>query len=382
MRSVLLETRIALRSKFGTGPVPSTVLIVSDGEEFTSEQQFAPIKRHATLVAATHGIVFTFENVSTALRRSARSLRKFDAVGLKLSFRTTATEATRIVKRFSDALKGSGKTLLYFDGDDDLAVLWPDVLDTCDIYIKKHIFSDKNMYLQGFKGKSNLTDYVCRTFETSFEDDIIPQTSPLTVAAIPKIVLGWNIAMDDKIADLAASPFVSNARERDIDISCRASVPEDVWTHPIRDAAVCAIEALGDRYKVFAPTSRVPQDVYYDELLRSRISVSPFGFGELCWRDFEVILCGALLVKPDMSHVRTYPDLFIPGETYVPVSWDYSDLPQVCDRYLSDKEARLRITAEAKRRLLAALEPQSFVYVFGEVMMATGIISENRAVAP
>ena len=39
----------------------------------------------------------------------------------------------------------------------------------------------------------------------------------------------------------------------------------------------------------------------------SRICISPFGYGEICWRDFEAILCGCLVVKPDMSHVETNP---------------------------------------------------------------------------
>ena len=91
--------------------------------------------------------------------------------------------------------------------------------------------------------------------------------------------------------------------------------------------------------------------------MRSRICVSPFGFGEICWRDFEAILFGCLLVKPDMGHVRTQPNVFVPGLTYVPVRWDYADLEEVCAAYLADEPRRLSVTSAARRTLLDSLQP-------------------------
>jgi hypothetical protein len=61
---------------------------------------------------------------------------------------------------------------------------------------------------------------------------------------------------------------------------------------------------------------------------------------------------GCLLVKPDMGHIRTEPNIFVPGETYVPVRWDFSDLPEVCARYLADNVARKAITARAYQVLV------------------------------
>jgi Glycosyl transferases group 1 len=141
-----------------------------------------------------------------------------------------------------------------------------------------------------------------------------------------------------------------------------------VWTHGLRNGALERMEAMSGRYKVLAPRDRVSQAQYYEEMLRSRICVSPFGFGEICWRDFEAILCGCLLVKPDMGHVRTQPDLFVPGVTYVPVRWDYADLEAVCAAYLEDDVLRARVAAQARDALLACLEPQWFVECFGELL--------------
>lgn len=59
-------------------------------------------------------------------------------------------------------------------------------------------------------------------------------------------------------------------------------------------------------------SGEVGQRQYNNELVRSRIVLSPFGWGELCFRDFEAVFSGALLMKPDMSHLETWPDVFSP----------------------------------------------------------------------
>jgi hypothetical protein len=83
------------------------------------------------------------------------------------------------------------------------------------------------------------------------------------------------------------------------------------------------------------------------ELAHCRMCFSPFGYGEVCWRDYEAVYSGALLIKPDMSHMVTEPDVFVPGETYVPIRWDFADLDDVVARWLADEPARLRVARNA-----------------------------------
>ena len=313
-----------------------------------------------------------------AWKLSSSQLKKMHAIGLKLSFSTPATDAAALASHIFGAAKKAGIQALVFDGDDDLSVLWPQVLAACDHYIKKHRFTDMGAYTAVMTGKSNLTDYVHRTYGWCFADNIIPSSGGLAPQDFEKIVLGWNIALDDKIADLARDLPADTGIDRDVDLLCRASVPENFWTFPMRDAAVQAIRNLDSEYRIHAPSDRVPPAEYYREMLRSRICVSPFGFGEICWRDFEAILCGCLLVKPDMSHIATSPDLFVPHETYVPVSWDYSNLGAVCGPYLSDERALRRVANTARARLSEALTEEWFLERFEAVMQKTGVIHPRR----
>ena len=220
------------------------VLLVSDGIAYTSEQQFAPLLRYRRQIASRTGIVFSFMIARDAWKLSSSQLKRMHAIGLKLSFSTPATDAAALASHVFGAAKKAGIQALVFDGDDDSSVLWPDVLAACDHYIKKHHYTDMGAYTAVLTGKSNLTDYVHRTHGWSFADNIIPSSGGLEPRNIEKIVLGWNIALDNKIADLARDLPVDARIDRDIDLLCRASVPEGFWTFPMRDAAVQAIRNL------------------------------------------------------------------------------------------------------------------------------------------
>ena len=116
---------------------------------------------------------------------------------------------------------------------------------------------------------------------------------------------------------------------------------------------------------MITPNKRVTLEEYYQEMTSSKICISPFGYGEICWRDFEAMLCGCLVIKPDMSHVETNPDIFKPFKTYVPVEWDFSDLEDKCIYYLTHEGERQRIVTDALKNLDEFYKNDGFIkYVF------------------
>lgn len=326
------------------------VLLVSDGTASTSEEQFNPFSFCRSELRDRWKVISTHLLITDVLRLSAFVLRSFDVVILKLSFRTGAEESLNIVRTIASAL--NDRRLIYFDGDDDLAVQWPGILRYVDLYVKKQVFRDRSQYLKRFVGKSNLTDFVHRKYNYNFSDDpVATETSPLSVEHISKLCIGCNLASDRNIVELYDRVRIGSSRQtKSNDVIFRGSVPND-WMRFLRREVGPALERLNNRYRIIMPVHRVSIDEYYREMQSSRICVSPFGYGELCWRDFEAVLCGCLLVKPEMSHVETNPDIFMPYKTYVPVRWDFSDLEETCRYYLEHDDARQRIADHAFKKL-------------------------------
>src|SRR4051812_28196329 len=63
-------------------------LLISDGQVYTSDQQYAPLKRHAAELRRRLGVVFRFMPLEQAAGLSRDELACFDVVGIKLGFRT------------------------------------------------------------------------------------------------------------------------------------------------------------------------------------------------------------------------------------------------------------------------------------------------------
>ncbi|AKF09422.1 glycosyltransferase [Sandaracinus amylolyticus] len=345
-------------------------LVVSDGVSHTSEEQLAPFYRSRAALESRFGLAFAhvpLDDVALLLEWGPTALLQgFDLVFLKAHFRTMYNP-----EPIAGALRSAAPRakLVYLDGDDDTGVQWPGLVRHVDLYVKKQVLANRHLYTQGMVGKSHLTDYVARTYGVSFDGTDVAWTTPIRPDLLDRIVVGYNVALDDKIVALARASSPSRDRAaRRYDVHCRATVPSDNWLRYLRGDIAPRLASMGRDIRCLAPTTRVDQAQYYAELRDSKCCVSPFGFGEICWRDFEAILCGALLLKPDMSHLETSPDLFRPGETYVPLRWDYADLEEKVRYFTAHEEERLAIVERARSVLAEALDEEWFLRWFAGLL--------------
>lgn len=94
---------------------------------------------------------------------------------------------------------------------------------------------------------------------------------------------------------------------------------------------------------------------YNVQIAKSKIVISPFGNGEICFRDFEAVIANSLLIKPNMDHIKTYPDIYKPFKTYVPVNWNLSDFDKKVDYYLKNENERQELVSNAYQILVNEL---------------------------
>jgi hypothetical protein len=223
-----------------------------------------------------------------------------------------------------------------------------------DVYVKKHLLKDRSCYGRTTRGDTLLTEYYSRMYDI----DLPEVTFPLPPGFMNKVMIGPGFQTAPNLLPL----LLKERRwvgDRDIDVHARLGVKGTNWYQKMREHAVHAVSGLRTVKAVWE--GGLPKRRYMQELSRSKICFSPFGYGEVAWRDIEAIAQGALLLKPDMSHLESRPELFIPHETYVPVKWDFSDLEQQVNHYLGRPAERERIARNASRLLREYLENETFV---------------------
>lgn len=133
--------------------------------------------------------------------------------------------------------------------------------------------------------------------------------------------------------------------KKEYDVSAMFMYPhKDVYEHNLNQATYYnsfrknLFDNLSNKFKTTKLENgiRLPIEEYYNRMLNSKIILAPFGFGEIAPRDLETAMFGSILIKPDMSHIDTVPNLYIPYQTYVPCKHDFSDLNEKIEYVLSD----------------------------------------------
>jgi len=116
----------------------------------------------------------------------------------------------------------------------------------------------------------------------------------------------------------------------------------------------------------------LPKEDWTDILKRSKICVCPWGYGEMCYRDYEAMLSGCIVVKPNTDFVETWPDIYRSGETYVACKHDLSDLNEVCQVVL-DNYDNYGDMIENNHKMLRKPNFDNMVFEFTEVLRSAGI---------
>lgn len=217
-------------------------------------------------------------------------------------------------------------------------------LPDIDLYVTKHLLRDRARYDRPVFGDTTLMEYYGRRFGLTHEETHFP----IPEGFWKKLCLGPSFVT----ADFMLPAFAAGHRPtgpRPIDLHARIAVGGSPWYEAMRAECLSAAEGVTDIRTITG--TGIGHHQFISELRHSKICFSPFGYGEVCWRDFEAVLTGAVLLKQDMRHVETDPDIFIPNETYVPVKWDLSDFEEKTRWLATDTQSRDRIARQAFERL-------------------------------
>lgn len=225
-----------------------------------------------------------------------------------------------------------------------------------DFYLKKSLFRDRSLYFRPFQGDTNLTEFYQHRYglEGAVVDWQVPEGFPERLRLSPNFFTAPRLLRGFE----RATPPRTEGRAIDVHARLGLGPANGSWYRRMREEGLARIAAIpGIELR---SAGKVPPAAFMAELDASKLCFSPFGYGELCWRDVEAILAGAVLIKPDMGHLETLPDLYEAGVTYLPVSWDFADLDAVVQGALDDTALRARIATEAFRRVRNYLQTRAF----------------------
>ena len=261
------------------------------------------------------------------------------------------------------------KTLVWLDTSDSTGTTVFDVLPFVDIYLKKQLLRDYDLYQSQYYNLRCYSDYYHRTF--GVDDEIVVTRTVLDPIYVHKLRVAWNILVGDVYGNGCHHQnyvFTNPRLNRKYHVSFRGS---QGYIPTVNYQRKLVREILARRTDIDKPKSeqRIPTHEYLEELRSSHSIISPFGWGEICWRDAESWLCGSALIKPDMTHLTTWPEIYIQGETYISLNWDLSNLDEVLDNLLFDSKHYIDIATQGQENYKETLS------VAGQLSFAKHFIS-------
>jgi hypothetical protein len=345
--------RLGWQRPFSSRKGRKRLLLISERDPICHTQYF-PFWYHRKELAERYGL----ETRELSLARFlAGQIPKgpVDAVGFQTWFGQTPAFLEGVIARIREAFPEARRA--YFDWFAPTHILLAEVLDRhVHAYVKKQVLRDRSEYDRAILGDTNLSDHYARRLNMpGYREET---AYPVPASLWPKLWLSPHFAFSAHMLPRFEGRFP--AGKRDIDVHARIAVKGSEWYSGMRQEALEHTLALDKRLTV-ACRGRVGRNEYFRELYRAKLCFSPFGYGELCWRDFEAMFAGSLVLKPDMSHLDCAPDSFLPGETYVPLAWDLSDLDQKVDYYLAHEEEREAIARRAFEHLAGYFARRDFL---------------------
>jgi len=277
--------------------------------------------------------------------------------------------------------------VIWFDDQDCSGRLRSYYFPLVDKYLKAQHLIDMSYYTKDHLIGSLNRDFAHEMYGVSDKNYF---KAPISEDETNKIDVGWSLAMLNWPSFTSENRFLREVRahwnpnymirmtkpelaKRTL-ISLRGSLWENLptvcWWRKNTFDRVNSLLAAQSQYQS-SPSGRVNKREYYDELRRSLVTPSPFGNGEICYRDFECFFSGSLLFKANMDHLVTWPNLFVDGVTYISHKWDFSDFDEKFEDILSHPGKYEDVAKEGQRRFAEALSDgkgfvSHFVSMIGE----------------
>ena len=250
--------------------------------------------------------------------------------------------------------------LIWFDTRDSTGTTSFEVMPLVDKYCKKLLLKDKELYEKHYSDCRIYSDFYCSNYDTLNCHPCL-DSHPLS-GETKKLVLGWNLVYSDfnsvnritRYSNIIRECWVpktfAEARgERTIDLQSRFSENYDSAAISFHRHSFAQIAGRLETKGFAIKTGLISKDIYMAELMDTRAVLSPFGWGEICFRDFEAFQAGCALIKPCCRHLESWPNIFEENKTYLPLSWEPEAAYEELITLLEDSERILTVALQGQK---------------------------------
>ena len=271
-----------------------------------------------------------------------------------------------------ETIKKKVKSVFYFDTTDSSGCIQNEVFDYVDLYFKSQILKNKDLYKKKLYGSRIYSDYFHKKFKV--RDNFIMFQRPLTDSNLKKLKLSWNSSLANyslkgKMLMLGYKylknyDFLFLPKKKYIPSLTRPNLFLYKGNFEYeRNTISWQRQQIFKKMKKSIDTRRVNLIKYYNLLKKSKVVISPFGWGEINYKDYEAFIYGNLLFKPDVSHIQTWPELFYRNKTYLQFKWDLSDFDKKIKNIKTNFEEYIHIAENGQKNYFKFLNGKSQDFV-------------------
>jgi hypothetical protein len=269
------------------------------------------------------------------------------------------TSNDRIIYELKELKKNYNK-IVYFDDSAAASVIFFCAFPYVNEYWKRSILKNLDLYKNKLYGGHLYSDYYHQKYKIDDHDQFFFNPTISNKVNLKKLKIAWNIGIGiyplnknnlfDKyykfmrkiITGLILFPSIEpiykislyyldrmknelnkevNFNLKNLEFSSRFFYTG--YRNSIGFQRKLILKKIEDE-KIFLTGYKNKRD-FTKEIFKTFGTISPFGWGEICYRDFESVLGGSYLIKPDMSHILTWPNIY-DNDAYHSLSWDFSEL--------------------------------------------------------
>jgi hypothetical protein len=181
-----------------------------------------------------------------------------------------------------------------------------------------------------------------------------PELSP---EDLDKIHLGYGFPAYDAMESLVKTDVDLDAH-RPVDLHCVCWTDYKGTEIELHRKKAVEVAAAWPGETIVAEGRPYDNPRYERQLLTAKCVLSPWGWGEPCYRDVEAMLAGCVLIKPDTGYVEAVPDIYdAPRDLYLECKPDFSDAHDLVDDVVENWDAYREWRCDAMHLCRDAWQP-------------------------